>query len=167
MVFHDSLWLQSLINPFSNNSNCARPPFHSQSLSPFHSHFFALVSARSISFQIGTLTILAASKSDSGNYSCSPSNSAPVNVALHVINGKTLTGYKILLFYHVMTSKHSIGNNPRVISYNCNNDMIIIIVSILNHLFTLLLPLYNIWFLSLQSLPSWYDRHYLLDSIQS
>ncbi|XP_063705627.1 zwei Ig domain protein zig-8 [Culicoides brevitarsis] len=38
---------------------------------------------------IGSLSIEAARKKDSGNYSCSPSNSAPITVALHVINGES------------------------------------------------------------------------------
>ncbi|CAO1408155.1 unnamed protein product [Diamesa tonsa] len=38
---------------------------------------------------VGTLVIDYARKRDSGNYSCSPSNSAPVLVTLHVINGES------------------------------------------------------------------------------
>lgn len=37
--------------------------------------------------QVGTLIIDYARKQHSGNYSCAPSNSAPVQVTLHVING--------------------------------------------------------------------------------
>lgn len=37
--------------------------------------------------QVGTLTIDHARKQHSGNYSCVPSNSASVQVTLHVING--------------------------------------------------------------------------------
>lgn len=38
--------------------------------------------------QIGSLIIESTRKKDSGNYSCSPSNSPPITVSLHVINGK-------------------------------------------------------------------------------
>ncbi|CAD7093266.1 unnamed protein product [Hermetia illucens] len=37
---------------------------------------------------IGSLIIPSVSKRDSGNYTCSPSNSAPVTVDLHVLNGE-------------------------------------------------------------------------------
>lgn len=40
--------------------------------------------------QIGSLIIESAKKRDSGNYSCSPSNSPPVTVTLHIINGKCI-----------------------------------------------------------------------------
>lgn len=38
--------------------------------------------------QIGTLVIEATKKQDSGNYTCSPSNSPSSTVTLHVINSK-------------------------------------------------------------------------------
>ncbi|XP_055379172.1 uncharacterized protein LOC129610590 [Condylostylus longicornis] len=37
---------------------------------------------------IGSLIIPSVTKRDSGNYTCSPSNSAPVSVDLHVLNGE-------------------------------------------------------------------------------
>ncbi|XP_052567537.1 uncharacterized protein LOC128093799, partial [Culex pipiens pallens] len=39
--------------------------------------------------QIGSLIIESTRKKDSGNYSCSPSNSPPITVSLHVINGES------------------------------------------------------------------------------
>lgn len=42
--------------------------------------------------QIGSLIIESTRKKDSGNYSCSPSNSPPITVSLHVINGKSKLG---------------------------------------------------------------------------
>lgn len=42
--------------------------------------------------QIGSLIIESTRKKDSGNYSCSPSNSPPITVSLHVINGKSELG---------------------------------------------------------------------------
>lgn len=39
---------------------------------------------------MGSLIIDYARKRDSGNYSCSPANSAPTLVTLHVINGKSI-----------------------------------------------------------------------------
>ncbi|KXJ79333.1 hypothetical protein RP20_CCG001331 [Aedes albopictus] len=38
---------------------------------------------------IGSLIIESTRKKDSGNYSCSPSNSPPITVSLHVINGES------------------------------------------------------------------------------
>lgn len=41
-----------------------------------------------ISLQTASLIIPAVVKLDSGNYTCSPSNSAPRTIVLHVLNGK-------------------------------------------------------------------------------
>lgn len=49
---------------------------------------FTLFLYHLFSKQIGTLTIPAVKKRDSGNYTCSPSNSAAISTTLHVINGK-------------------------------------------------------------------------------
>lgn len=40
--------------------------------------------------QVGTLMVESAKKTDSGNYTCSPSNSPTSTVTLHVINGEHL-----------------------------------------------------------------------------
>lgn len=37
--------------------------------------------------QVGSLVIHSVNKRDSGNYSCSPSNSPPLQITLNVING--------------------------------------------------------------------------------
>lgn len=41
----------------------------------------------SLLFQVGSLVIHSVNKRDSGNYSCSPSNSPPLQITLNVING--------------------------------------------------------------------------------
>lgn len=64
---------------------CARFSYLSQSDSFFSFFLFTIP-------QIGSLIIESTRKKDSGNYSCSPSNSPPITVSLHVINGKSELG---------------------------------------------------------------------------
>lgn len=47
-----------------------------------------IVFVNALLLQIGSLVIEATKKQDSGNYTCSPSNSPSSTVTLHVINSK-------------------------------------------------------------------------------
>ena len=47
---------------------------------------------------ISVLQIYEADKTDSGNYSCVPSNAKQANVNVHVLNGKSIYIYLIFLF---------------------------------------------------------------------
>lgn len=40
------------------------------------------------------LTIQDAQKSDSGNYTCTPSNARPTSISVHILNGK-ISGFKL------------------------------------------------------------------------
>lgn len=50
--------------------------------------------------QIGTLTIPAVKKRDSGNYTCSPSNSQTISILLQVISGELSTSSSMHIQYN-------------------------------------------------------------------
>jgi hypothetical protein len=52
--------------------------------------------------QVGSLVIHNVNKRDSGNYSCSPSNSPPLQITLNVINGSYNNIFLIFFFVVVI-----------------------------------------------------------------